>query len=392
MYKNSFLSFCSACLLIVVFTTGCRRDVEDKPVFPQADFFSPTAVVSTSDVITLVGVSLENSIITVGGQPVNIISNDGDKVTFTLASSLVTGNAYTVKVVLSDGSEKSFVGGVRFDDNGGVPTTYPSELLIADFDGGGIRSAVATVDFTNGQWSGNAGANSAIGITNENDGVESSNAGGNFAFASVGPGGVLPNTSGFVATLTTRNEIQNDGETTWPVNFFEYPGSPLEYDSVNDNAGKYFLNLYVNMNGNINSQLRIFLGNASLLKENQYAYTINSKSTTNANAFGAGKKLSKDSGWEFVSIGFNEFISGFGFTAGGNLTIDEILKVNRISIDIADDFNDVYDNCCRRASFPGETPAIADWTCCDQAITEPVSVSIDHVSITKGLPALEYTK
>lgn len=375
----STLTLAAAILMML----SCRREIEERPLFPSAEYFAPT-IVEQGGELTIRGFVLTDAKVTIGGLPAEVkqtIVNDtvDDQRTVlvvTVPGSLGNGE-HIVRVEYKDKGEFTFQAPLIIANT----RSTVNELLIGDFDGGGIRPAVASSDFTNGQWAGSAGANSTIGITNQDGDVSSSPAGGNFAFTRVVGNGILPGTFGYVAAIDSRNEIQNNFITSWPKNFAEYPNSTITIEE-GDLVSNFRVNFYIKMNGNIHTQVRVYLGNSDLGNADKYAHTIHSKATTNQNPSGKFTKLTDDFGWVHLSIPFNVFACNFGFNAGCTPKLEDLKKINQISFSISDDFNNVYDTeCCTGSS---------NTSCCGAAIKEPVSAYIDHVVISKGGPAVNY--
>ncbi len=347
--------------VLLLISTSCRRKVEEQPSFPAAEYYSPTLVAPSSQ-IEVHGAVLSNSTIIIGGIKATIdsISADGRVVYAKVPSELEIGSSYMVEVKYNE--KESFIFTPQLEI--GATSTQVKELLIGDFDGGGIRAAISTSDFTNGQFSGNAGANSIIGIGDNVNGVETSPAGGNYAFATVPGGGILPGTFGFVATISSRSGLQNDLVTDWPINFFEYPNSVLNPE--NEDLKTYYINFLVNFNNTPKSQLRIFIGSAKLPKDQRYAVTIK-----------PGSKYPV-TGWQKVSIALNTFKDGFGF--GPGMKFDDFKKLNQVDFDITDSFeNDYSSNVGNQKCCVGN---VTD--CCATAIKDPVQVYIDQVVISQG--------
>lgn len=356
MLKRLHISFSVLAAVVILMNTSCRRKVEEQPVFPSAEYYSPTQVAPSSQ-LEIHGAVLGSSDVYIGGKKAELdsVSADGRVIYVKVPSSLEVGSEHIVKVVYNEKEEFEFISKIKI----AATSSSVKELLIGDFDGGGIRSAIATSNFTNGQWSGNAGANSIIGITNNINGVEPSKAGGNFAYATVAGGGVLPNTYGFVATISSRSGLQNDLITEWPANFFKYPGSIL--DSTDKVITNYFVNFYLNFNNNPKSQVRVYIGSTKLPKEERYAKTIK--------PIGAANPVN---GWYKVSLPLNQFKDGYGF--GAAMKFNDFLKLNQIDFDISDSYENIYSDCCKNT--------ITD--CCATAIKDPVQVYIDQVVISQG--------
>lgn len=352
----------------IIMMLSCRRKVEDRPFFPAAEYFNPTQVAPGAQ-LQIHGAVLDGSKVKIDGKVVEVdsIAASGNIIYVKVPNDLSIGSSYTVEVVYNERESFAFTPKLQV----AAETSDIKELLIGDFDGGGIRSAIATTDFTNGQWSGNAGANSSIGIGTNINGVSESPAGGNYAFGTVYGGGILPNTNGFVATISSRSGLRNDLVSDWPENFFEYPGSILDIDE--DTIKNYYINFLVNYNNNPDSRLRVFVGNAKLNKEQRYAETIRPITTTSVNRRIFVEPVG-DKGWYRVSISLDNFQTGYGFTAGG-MSFEDFKGLNQIDFDITDRFDNSYDTDCCVGSIT---------TCCATAIKAPVQVYIDQVVISHG--------
>ena len=361
---------------LVVVLISCRREPEARPVFPSAEYFTPS-VVKADQQVTIYGVGLDKATVLIDGTEISVdfVSGSGDKLIFKVAPGLSIGKHF-VEILFEDGDKVKFTSPLVVSLTGSTI----KELLIGDFDGAGIRPAYATADFTNGQWSGNAGANTVMGIGNLN-GVLSSPAGGNYAFATVPNGGVLPNTFGFVATIESRSELNNDFETAWPKNFFEYKLSSLDSIESND-ISNYYLNFYVNFNSNNKSKVRVFVGNPDLGKGERFAEDVAASTSV--------------SGWQFVSIPLDLFKSNFGNDTPMNF--NDFKKLNMISFDVSDTYENIYSDCCCKSQYSNSEQMTCpsgvdgDLTCCPLSIKDPVQVYFDHVTITQGGPAYDYSK
>lgn len=344
----------------VIMMLSCRRKVEERPFFPAAEYFTPT-VVAPGTQLKIHGAVLDNATVKIDGSSVAIdsVSKSGAIIYVTVPNNLTIGSAYTIEVQYDDKNSFTFTPKLKV----AAASSAIKELLIGDFDGGGIRAAISTSDFSNGQWSGNAGANSVIGIGTGLNSVPSSPAGGNYAYGTVYGGGILPSTYGFVATISSRSGLQNNLISEWPENFFSYPGSVLDESEVD--MSKYYINFLVNFNNTSKSQLRIFIGNAKLPKDKRFAFTIKPSSKYPVE------------GWQKVSLAVNVFRTGFGFDNKA-MTFDQFKTMNQFDFDIADSYNNVYNSCCEQRGelFINE--------CCETAIKEPVQIYIDQVVLSYG--------
>lgn len=368
-------------VFVLLTLLGCRREVEERPVFPSAEYFAPSVITSSANQIIVHGINLEGASATIGGQAATSVVSE-DKKTLTVSMPVgISDGSYNVSVTLNDESIVSFPAPLVID---AAETAFKGDMLIGDFDGNGIRSASTTSNFSDGAWNGNPGANSSMGITNSINGVTSSPAGGNFAYATVAGGGVLPNTYGYVGALDSRNEIRNDLVTGWPEGFLSYEdeeNAALTYVDGFDDVSDFRINFWLNLNGTSRSQVRVNLGNSDLSNSEKYAKTI---LTTETSASVPGAIRVSPNGWNLVSIKLSDFVCNFGFGGVSNCTINDvsIQELNQISFGISDDFNNVYSSCCTGTTID----------CCDEEIKEPVEAYIDHVTITKGAPAYDYSK
>ena len=343
-------------------TTDTSDTTVEPPLIEQktaVEYYTPTSVAVGSQ-LQLHGKALSKATVSIGNITTEIdsVSKDGYVLYVKVPDELSVGSQYSVVVNYDENEAFEFSPKLKIS----ASTSLVKELLITDFDGGGIRSATTTSDFMNGFFEHNSGANSKMGITTNLNSVESSPAGENFAFATVYGGGVLPNTFGFVGTLSTQTDFQNDGSTRWPENFFNYPGSVIT--SENQDLKEYYINFLVNFNSTNKSQLRVFIGNASLTLDKIFAKT-----------FKPSLKYPV-TGWQKVSIPLNEFRVEYGF--GTAMKFQDFLQSNKIMFQISDSFNNNYSACCR---FIGED-TIDD--CCDIAIEHPVQIYIDQVVISQG--------
>ena len=277
------------------------------------EYYSPTSVAVGSQ-LQVHGKALSKATVSIGNITAEIdsVSKDGYVLYVKAPNEISVGSQYSVVVNYDETESVEFSTKLKISAN----TSLVKELLISDFDGGGIRSATATSDFMNGFIEHNSGANSEMGITSNLNSVESSPAGGNFAFATVYGGGILPNTFGFVGTLSTQTDFQNDGSTQWPENFFNYPGSVIT--SENQDLKEYYINFLVNFNNTKESQLRIFIGNSDLVLDKQFARTIRPSG------------IYPVMGWQKVSIALSAFRDGYGF--GTAMKFQDFLQSNKIYV------------------------------------------------------------
>lgn len=360
---------------IVVALLGCRRKLEEPPVFPAAEYFSPSVVNNSDAELSIYGINLDETKVSIGGKDASIVSLSDDKTV--LKVKMPTGipeGKYIVAVTLNDGSVIEFTAPLVFDE---TSVCLKQDLLIGDFDGGGIRAANTTSNFSDGAWIGDPGANSEAGILSSINGVTSSPAGGNFVYMTVPGGGILPNTFGYVAALISRNEIQNDLSTAWPESFIDYgaPNNAIKIDEGFDVVADFYINFYANFNGLEKGQVRIYLGNSDLPDAQKFAYTLSYNS------------LSNKEGWNLISVKFSEFKCNFGFGGGSGdvpctIDMEYLQKINQVSFSVSDNFNNDYKTpCCKGASID----------CCNEKIVDPVEVYIDHVTLTKGCPAYDYS-
>lgn len=374
---------------LVVVLISCRREPEEKPVFPAVEYFSPSVVTSENAEVKLLGTGLDKAVITVGGQVVNIVKSEVDAngrgyVTFVLPAGLSEGK-HPVKVVFEDETEASIAAPLIF--NKSALNVAKAEMLIGDFDFGGVRAAGPTKDFSDGNWLGDPGANTVMGIVNSVNGINSSPAGGNFVFATVPSGGILPNTYGYVGALISRNEIQNDLTTGWPESFINYPNSVLNFEKGVDKVSDFYLNFYVNFNSLGTGQVRIYLGSSDIAENSKFSFTISPDPKLSADL--KAKRKVSEQGWQFVSIKFSDMLGNYGFGGCSASAVpcainDEfITKINQMSFSLSDSYNNVYDpKCCTGKNI----------ACCATAIKDPVQIYIDHVTITQGAPAYDYSK
>lgn len=376
----------AACFLISVsFIISCKKDDDKKDTEPTtevvekdtgqeppiiiqktaAEYYSPTQAAPSSQ-IQIHGKALSKAAINIGGfeSEIDSVSKDGFILYAKVPSELAIGSDYSVTVKYDEVETFEFSSKLKVSST----SSTIEELLISDFDGGGIRKTDKSLGFTNGFFESNPGKNSVMGIDENVNSVTSSPAGGNYAFTTVYGGGILPNTFGFVGTISSKTDFQNDGITPWPKNFFSYPGSVLNI--ANQDLTKYYINFLVNFNNTEKSQVRIFIGSDELPIADRFAKTII-----------PGFDYSVE-GWQRVSIPLNTFRDGYGF--GSNITIEDFIQLNQIEFDISDSYVNRYNSCCTITN--GDTKFIDD--CCDTAIKDPVEVYIDQVVISYGGEAL----
>lgn len=361
----SIFSFAAIAVLLVI--VGCRREVEEKPTFPDVSFFTPGEA-QVGDTIKVVGLGLLGSKVSLGNQGMTLISNSDQALIFAIPAGASTAQ---LTVSYPETGGHTFQAPLVIDDK-----TGNNELLIGDFDLGGIRPAGVTNDFLNGQWQINSAGAATTGIGQGVNGVPSSPAGGNYAYAFMGGEDMDPTTYGFVADLGHRSEVLNDKETPWPVSYLLYPAATLDTSAA---ISDYYLNFYVNFNGRTEGRVRIFLINPNYDKECRYATTI---SPTNSTA----------DQWVWKSIKLSTFQNNYGFGNSGacsnqnTLSMSEMLQINSIEIGVTDKFDSNYDvDCC----YYVDADSPSDLSCCETAVpadVDQVEVYIDHVIISQGGP------
>lgn len=368
----SIFSFAAIAVLLVI--VGCRREVEEKPTFPDVNFFTPGQA-QIGDTIKIVGLGLEGASVTFGGQAMTLHNVSSQSMYFVVPAGSTTE---TVSVTYSNGDGHTFQAPLVIDIS-----TGPNELLLGDFDKGGIRPAGVTSDFLNGQWEINSAGAATTGIGQGVNGVPSSPAGGNYAYAFMGGESIDPVSYGFVASLGHRSEVLNDNATGWPETYLEYPGGTL--DSTAD-IDEFYLNFYVNFNNRPESRIRVFLVNPNYPKGCRYAKTIPADIPATGD------------GWVWKSYQMSSFLKEFGFGGGtcpnpNSLTMEELFKVNKIEIDITDRFDNVYKIPSSSTSTvcPTSIPSEERDICCQNTAppscqVDQVEVYIDHVIISQGGP------
>lgn len=352
------------CFITVILTFSCKeRESEDRPKFPSAEFYSPWYVTS-GDTVTIGGVNLEGSEVYVNSEKVELLDTE-DGLTFLVPEGFTGGK---VKVIYPSGEIMIFGDSLHYvsDENDPKRTELEGIVLISDFDGTGIRPTTAGFDFTTGAWlfEGPAGSNTGI-LRYQN--VPSSPAGGYYFYNAVqnwSIGGV--ETSGWAGSLSSRNELMNDNETSFPVSFADYPNSPVDFEG---NASDHYLNFYykaaivdTNRNGESPAEIRVFLVNPALNLEDQYAFTISNGDNIQPPSI----DMPSDEEWHGISIPLNKFKNGYGFE--DEFSNSDLKSFNAIQFNFADS---------RVNSDEPDEQKEADG---------PIEVFIDQVSISKGTP------
>ncbi len=350
-------------------TTVTTDTLVEPPLIEEktaVEYYSPTVVAPGSQ-LQLHGKALSKATVTIGNiiAEIDSVSKDGYVLYIKVPNELSIGSQYSVVVNYDETESVEFTTKLKIS----ASTSLVKELLISDFDGGGIRSAMVTTDFTNGFFEANAGVNSSVGINTDINAIASSPAGGNYVYATVEGGGILPNTFGYVADISSKTGFQNDLVSPWPENFLNYPGSVIT--SENQDLKEYYINFLVNFNNTKESQLRIFIGNSDVKLAKQFARTIKPRGIYTV------------TGWQKVSIALSVFKDEFGF--GTAMKFQDFLQSNKIMFQFMDSYENYYTDCCKPS---GDINNDYIYDCCDTAIKDPVQIYIDQVVISQGGEAL----
>lgn len=347
-------------MLVTVFFACTKREQDEKPNFPSAEFFSPWYVFP-GDTVEIYGANLEGSQVYINGSEVGLLDTDG-ALTFLVPEGLDGG---VIKVVYPNGESFTFADSLHYVPvNDSRRTDLEGVILLSNFDGGGIRPTTIGSDFSTGSWETEAPVGSEYGIGSNYNGI-SSPVGGNYYYNYV-PDGAIGGvaTSGWAGKLNTRNELMNDNETVFPLSFADYPNSPVDFDG---NASDYYLNFYyksdvleTNRNGENPTEIRVFLVNPTLKLEDQFAFTISNGDNISEPSI----NMPSDEEWHGISIPLNKFKSNYGFDSP--LKNADLKSFNAVQFNFADS---------RVNSSIDEEIEEADGA---------IRVYIDEVSISKG--------
>jgi len=374
MFIKEFLSMKIKIYLFLVLGlsllfTGCRIDTEERPDFPSVESFSPGYAVP-GDTVFVIGKSLTGSSISLDNGPVNIIANTDSLLSFvvteSMSNSLLTvtypdGDAFTFSfniilnymIQASDIEEGGWLNDMELDGTplqAGELLRGPRQLLISDFDGGGIRFAEATSVIDQTQFAGLAAQGGDLIIGTNTFGATPSPVGGNNFGIDTPPTSIASGTFGFAGELLNRSELQNDRETSWPMNFIEYPASPIEDVSSNSDLENVFVNFLLFKNGNPKGVVDLNLTNDNFALGDRFRNRI------------ADAQVGLDD-WEWVSLPIGEISDGFGF--GSRLNPDAYRTINILL------FGFIHS---------------------DKANDEPIDAEgnatflIDHIILTQGAP------
>ena len=360
---------------LIIGLCSCRVDKAEKVILPVAESYSP-GYVKTGDTVRVIGIGLDGASVKVGGQPVTLISQNSKEVAFIVTSELKqnvqgeTNNTNNIGISFSDGSNHTFtmplvvnyvIANGDLSGNGwlngstqsiGDTLSGPAQLIVADFDNGGIRNADATDKFDRTQFEGLVKVGGTGLITSYSDERGATPAGGNVLSVNLESKFVSPNTSGFAGEYITRSELTNDG-ATWPLNFAEYLNSPIKDNVSMDDT---YINLCLFRNGQDQSILDVILYNDNLLLADRYR---NRYLRTSAGlAVGTNE-------WAWVNLKFSDFASNFG----GAVDINEVIfeSINKIKLD--------FNHGAVSAIDAGNPPE-----------DKKVEIYLDQIVITQGAP------
>lgn len=357
-------------LIGLIGVSSCKIETADLVNFPKLDSYSP-GYAKTGSTVSIIGSNLEGASVYVNGQKVDLTASSEKELTFQVKNGMSSGDL-VVKFANKDFEDQKFGLGIVInhviqleDKTGWLSSTTqnvgdtlvgPKQLLISDFDGNGVRTADATNNFDRTQFVDQVQTGGSMLINSTNQ-VSSSPAGGNFFNVELGAEFVQKGTCGHVGEIITRSELQNDGQSSWPVNFVDYPNSPLTVPSSEAEVRDYFVNFAMFKDGNEKGVLHINLFNDDLALPDQYRYIIEDNSGLDE--------------WDWVSIPYNQFKSNFA--TGAAISSTTFPSINKLKFAFShDDWND-FDNSL------GKCPDTAP-------ISGKVVYYIDNVVITQGQP------
>lgn len=368
--------------LICLSAVSCRNSIEKKinPAkgFPNVASYSP-GFAKTGDTISIIGSVLTGSTVEVGGKQIDLTVNTDDKLAFVVTDDVApisNDGRYSLKVLHSDGDFHEFSMPIVLNHEitladkagwlstssqavGEVLETGPAQLLISDFDGGGIREADATDKFDRTQFD-NQAQPTGVSYIGSTDLTQGSPLGNNYYILKLDDPGQLGG-NGHAGEVWSRSEIMNDRKTEWPVSFFDYVNGPLKEVTTNNEMNDVYLNFLLYKGGAEKTVLYAYLYNDFLPGGEQY------RSNFDFELDGASVKVPKGTGlneWVWVSLPFRDsFKDNFGF--GSKLKGENANTINKIKIAFA--HGDKLD----------DQPGTA---------TGGIEAYIDHIIITQGAP------
>jgi len=366
---------CSSFVATFMLVSCTKREPSERPVFPTAEYFTPSFA-SEGDTVRVLGLALDGSTVSLNGTTVSSwVENDNQVVKFVIPAGYQGGK---VSIKLKDNLTLNFVDSLRIVDKidplRGVPM-----LLLSDFDGGGIRPAYRGADFNTGQWALESPVGATFGVNSGQLSIPQSPAGGDYMFNDV-PSGAIGGvaTAGWGGALTSRNELLNDGESSFPISLGEYTNSPIDFKNEPAN---YYLNFHyygadLGLIDTVSKQpiyptaIRVYLINPFKDISLWYAFSF-----TNGDNLGsaelAGSPFLADNKWHSVSIPLSYFRDGFSFKEYLFDHPEDLLKINSLQFTMTD------------SRVDSSNPKI-------QAQGKgPIRTAIDHVSITEGVPLYE---
>lgn len=380
LFKTTILLSISGFLLF-----SCKkRDPEERPIFPSAEFFAPWYVLPEKDTVEIAGSGLDGATVYLNGTQVSILSIDekNELLKFIVPKDYTSG---LVRVEFKDGETMTFIDSLTaVDALDERRTDIEGVLLIGDFDGGGIRPAYAGIDFTTGQWAMEAPVGATNGIGQNQFNTSSSPEGGNYVYNDVPQGAIGGKaTDGWAGAITSRNELMNDNYTSFPRSFAAYPNSPIEFGE-NDDPSEFYVNFYYkadpvsapNRNGEDPTMIRVFLIDPTRQIDQWWAYNIsNGENQSYIEEDGYGTMpMEADGKWHPVSIKWGDFSTGFGFNTRFNAS--DLEKINALQFTFSDSRVDADGNLGTVNGITVEE----EWA----KGVGPIRAYIDHVSISKG--------
>lgn len=361
---------------VILAFTSCRPQVADKIIQSKAESFSP-GYVKTGDVVRVLGVNLLGSSVKVGGVSMELEEITEDYLEFIITDKLKTDvngedaeNNIEITFENGDVHRFSFPLIVNYkitieDKQSGAwlensPQDAeeilqgPKQLIIADFDDGGIRNAARTERFDKTQFNPTL-KDGTVGFVGTGSGVKSSPAKGDYLGVQTPTEDILQGTFGFAGEVVTRSEVTTKGDL-WPDNFADYPNGPLTKPGTPADVSAYYINFCIFTNGNDKTVVYPYLFNDVTALGDRFR----NNTFDNAGVIGLED-------WQWVSLRLTTFKSNFG----NNSSVDPttFLGINKLNLGLS--HFELKDQ--------SETAPLKE-------IEKGVEVYIDHIVITQGAP------
>lgn len=348
-----------------------KREPEERPVFPTAEYFTPSYA-AAGDTIKVSGLALDGSTVSLNGTTVSSwVENDNQIVKFIVPVDYQGGK---VSIKLKDNVTLNFIDSLRLVDKANPLRGVPM-LLMSDFDGAGIRPAYFGSDFNSGQWGLESPVGATYGVGANQFNIPESPAGGYYMYNDVLMGSIGgPGTDGWGGALVSRNELLNDGETSFPISLGGYPNTNVIFDDIN---ADYYLNFYYysdslgvkNRKGLSPASIRVYMINPLLPKSLWYAFSFSNGENMNYKGSSHAPIMS-DNKWHAVSVNLKSFTTNYSF---------DTKKPDLLAMQSFNAFEFGFND--SRVDAQGSDAATKEEK--NKGIG-PMRTAIDHISLTKN--------